>query len=449
MTASSTSNSSEMAAPSAFSYAQAAKGQGASPSNTSSNPPPQSVSSQPDSTATKSATPAESTADTTETSRASAVPDKMDADSVPRSESDVQSESNQGKRSESRRDEEVSRLDRPWRRNDKSTRSSSAATRSVDEQDSRKPRKGKKSRPSDKQAGDQASTADKDQEPEPEAPKVELSEAPIPSVNPWLQRLVKPSPAPVATAPEASNGLPTPALDSQKAVKPVESTSTAAPSAAINGVKPQRKTADAARPERNGSRGSRQADKEGRDGKTEMPPPVGDSASWPTPEIAIKADTKKPADKVDRPEANTQDEGSQAKHRKDKWVTYDYVPTVSFETQLPQLRGPKPRGGARGANGTRTAAGGQTGEKTASAAPSNKNSESRDRPREAANGANGTATAPAAGKRASVDVSSTREARKPAAQAEQSKESQPTVRSLPSSKRTGSKPSPEQSGRAT
>lgn len=426
MIAAETPNSIEMAAASAFSYAQAAKGQGGPPSNTSSNPPSQTQSSQPDSAVTKASSVAENTIeapDTTPTPDArSVVPDKQDVDSAPRSESDVHSET-VPRPSESRRDDEVSRLDRPWRRNDKGTRSSSATTRSVDEQDSRKPRKGKKSKPTDKQSGDQASTSEKDQEPEPEAPKIELSEAPIPSVNPWHTRSSITSTSPSV---EASNGLPDQAVESQKPGKPADGPSSVSANPPTNGVKPSRKTGDAARPERNGSRGSRLADKETRDGKTEVPPPVGDASSWPTPETAIKKEAKKTTDKPDT--KDIQDDGSQGKHRKDKWVTYDYVPTVNFETQLPQLRGSKPRGGGpRGANGGRAAAGAQAGDKTAPAAPVTKAGESKDRPREMTNGANGTAPAPTAGKRASVDVA--REPRKPAAHtnADQPKEHPSTV----------------------
>ena len=420
------SNSNEMAASSTFSYAQAAKGQGASPAAVAPpNPSAPAQGSQPAPSTTKTASPAETAADLSDTPRnaephPSAV-EKHDVDSNIGSESDLRSEATTERRSESKRDDDAGRLDRPWRRADKGTRSSSTATRSVDEHESKKPRKSKKAKASDKQANDQASNADKDQEPAQEAPKIELAEAPIPSVNIWQQRkeaqLAKVKPT-TDVADDTTNGAMGQVEDTNKAVKPAQDvTSSARDSTVTNGVKPPRKSGDTARPERNGSRGSRVADKESKDGKTEVPPPVGDSASWPTPEIAIKEDKKKPvAAPVERQEKeakDAQDDASQVKPRpKDKWVTYDYVPTVSFETQLPQMRNPKPRGGARGANGTRPAASANPADKLASATPASKPNESRERSREASAASNRAASLPPAAKRASIDASSTKDQKK-------------------------------------
>jgi la-related protein 1 len=146
-----------------------------------------------------------------------------------------------------------------------------------------------------------------------------------------------------------------------------------------------------------------------KDGKSEVPPSVEDSTAWPTPETAItvikedskKKTTEKTPDKSDRSDQDSQEDGSASKSRQ-KWVSMDYVPTVTFETQLPQMRGSKPRGGARGSRDTtsRAAANG-VADKATSAAPLNKANDIK--PRDAAN--NG-ASQPSASKRGSVDVAS-------------------------------------------
>lgn len=400
-----------MAAASTFSYAQAAKGQG--------TPVQTSASSQNSQSENPSAAPAvDKSADVqsnaTETSlqsskaeaRATSI-EKQEIESVSGVDSESRTESVQGRRSEPRRDDDVGRLDRPWRRNDKGTRSSSATTRSVDEQDSRRPRKGKKSKSLDKQAGESSTASvDQDQKEEPEAPKIELAEAPIPTVNIWQQRKQAQQ---ARTKPEpAVNGISESTHEDRAPAKSVNG-SNATPAIVNGGGKAHQKANE--KPERHGSRGNRLAGREAREGKTGIPPPVEDAASWPTPETAIKEDKKKLAEKTDRVES-TQEDNAQAKPRQ-KWITYDYVPTASFETQIPQMRSSKPRGGAKGANGARSAAGGQSGDKaTTTAGPKN---ESRDRPRETSNDTSRTTSLPPASKRASMDVANARgEQRRPA-----------------------------------
>ncbi|KAL7806194.1 hypothetical protein V8C26DRAFT_354248 [Trichoderma gracile] len=415
-----------MATASAFSYAQAAKGQGTAPSNAPSGQPVQDA--QPSAAAPKAATDVESTTEPAEAVRSADSPattEKQDGASAPAPEAEPRSEDAQEPRREPARDDESGRLDRPWRRNDKGTRSSSTTTRSVDEQDARRPRKSKKSKAAEKQANDQ-STAEKDQEPEKEAPKVELFEAPIPSVNIWRQRaeahLAKAKPSPVPSAEQTTtNGSPKP-----EASPKVAENGTSAPAAQResipNGVKPPRKSVDAPRSERNASRGSRVADKDASRG--DVPPSVADTTAWPTPETAIQEDKKKPAEKSDRPEKEASEDGSQSKPRqKGKWVTMDYVPSVNFETQLPQMRNSKPRGGARNANGSRATGASNAGDKAASAPvasqgkPTENSSSSsnsgKERPRDGANGPSRNAQPPqATSKRSSTDMSGAREQRK-------------------------------------
>lgn len=414
-----------MATASAFSYAQAAKGQGTAPSNAPPGQPAQEA--QPSAAAPKAATDVESAAEPTEAVRSADSPattEKQEVASATAPEAEPRSEDAQEQRREPARDDESGRLDRPWRRNDKGTRSSSTTTRSVDEQDARRPRKSKKSKAAEKQANDQ-SAADKEQEPEKEAPKVELFEAPIPSVNIWRQRaeahLAKAKPSPAPSAEQTTNGSPKP-----EASPKVAENGTPAPAAQResipNGVKPPRKSVEAPRSERNASRSSRVADKDASRG--DVPPSVADTTAWPTPETAIQEDKKKPAEKSDRPEKEASEDGSSSKPRqKGKWVTMDYVPSVNFETQLPQMRNSKPRGGARNANGSRATGASNAGDKAAapvasqgkpSETSSSSSTSGKDRPRDGANGPNRNAQAPqATSKRSSTDMSGAREQRKP------------------------------------
>lgn len=420
--------SNEMASASTFSYAQAAKGQGTSSSVTPPNPVSQSqgpaspVAPVPETPVESSDAPRESEP------RKPAVPEKQEVASNVGSESDLRSEPTHDRSSESRRDDDAGRLDRPWRQADKGTRSSSTATRSVDEQESRRSRKSKKSKASsDKQSHDPTSAADKTKEAAPEVPKVELSEAPIPSVNIWHQRkqekekaIPKESAAvqnSEAKKPSKESSVTSPTLNASK-----ENAATPSP---VNGVKSNRKTGvDAGRSDRNASRGSRSADK---DGKSELPPSVEDAASWPTPEIAIKEEQKKPA--ATKPavaqDKESQEDGTQGKRQKEKWVTYDYVPSVSFETQLPQMRNSKPRGAPRAVNSTKAAPTGtaQPSDKTApvsaSASPSanaSKSTESKERTKDSATGSSRTNSLPPASKRATMDVSSAAKEQKKSAQ---------------------------------
>lgn len=400
-----------MAAASAFSYAQAAKGQGttkASATTPASESNTQSTASEPG-TGEKSAAPSSST-DVTETTQDTAsqsvTNEKSDLDSVSAVESETRAESVPERSPEHRRDDDARRLDRPWRRNDKGTRSSSATTRSVDEHESRRPRKGKKGKSSEKQNGT-SSAVDADQESKTdETPKIELSEAPIPSVNIWHQRkeahLAKAKPT--DTTPQPAQAAETTNTTTKAPVAADAGSSDPVPAAAVvaNGTKPSQKTVDHTKSERQASRGSRATAKELR---AEAPPSVDDASSWPTPEISIKEDKKKPSDKGERVETAGQDESKP--RQKKEWVTYDYVPSVSFETQMPQIRGSKARGGAKGATSSRSSASGpsqQASDKANTTAPSSKGAENKERARDTHSGVNGTASAPPSAKRTPADA---------------------------------------------
>ncbi|ATY63448.1 La domain family [Cordyceps militaris] len=373
-----------MATASAFSYAQAAKGQNSNPeSPQSTSQAADSLSTVPTSAATSlddasladSGSHAKIAASAEKHDAASA--DKHDAASTVGSESDIRSESVLSRRTDARRDDELSRLERPWRRNDRDAPSS---TRS-DDADSKR-RKGKNK--GDKSADE-------------ELPKVELTEAPVPSVNIWQQRRDAAA-AKVVRPDDASSTA------ASEDIKPPPKVTDFA--GAVNGHKTTTRKVDAPRPER-ASRGTRVADRETRDGKSELPPPVDDAMLWPTPEIAVQEDkdTKK---KDTKPESKETQDDTAKPRTKEKWVTYEYVPTVNFETQLPQMRNTKPRGGARNVNGGRPSAPAQTGDKAGSVAPAPK---TNDRRQSTANGAPRTGSQPPS-KRASVDVATLREQRK-------------------------------------
>lgn len=397
-----------MAAASSFSYAQAAKGQGTTPPQPALSNDTNQPSATPEASGDKPAVAHESVEIPTSTQNAdspSVTQEKQDFESVSAVESDTRTESVPERSSEQRRDDDSRRLDRPWRRNDKGTRSSSATTRSVDDHEPRRPRKGKKGKTADKQNGD-SSAATADQESKEEAPKIELLEAPIPSVNIWQQR--KEAQRAKTKPNETAHEEPLPGSNAPQAPADIDGGNSIRDTVPMtNGTKPHQKASDNTKPERQGSRGSRVSTK---DVRSEAPPPVQDASLWPTPEISIKEDKKKPSEK------EMLDDPSQGKPRQKKeWVTYDYVPTVSFETQLPQMRGSKPRGGAKGASSSRTsAAGPQPSEKAGMAVPVGKGAESKERTRDPSSNANGTASAPPAAKRTSADGSQPRtEQKKP------------------------------------
>jgi la-related protein 1 len=214
----------------------------------------------------------------------------------------------------------------------------------------RKPKKGK-SAEKDSEAG---------QEPEIAVPppKVELSEAPIPTVNVWVQRReaakAKTSDQPLqATAAALSGFNPTQASTDSKAPSTHSETmdSSRLP---FNGKQISKRDGEISRngtnhgPKRAAPRGARVQDKE-----AEMNLLANNSASWPTPETAAvntKTQPQKPA-KEDK-----EDAGASKSKRRNEWTQFpgDFVPSVKFETTLPGRgsRGGRVSGrGGRDANG--------------------------------------------------------------------------------------------------
>lgn len=306
-------------------------------------------------------------------------------------------------------------------------RSASQTSRSASDVDARKVRKSKKSKNSDKDTD-----ADKDQEEEKEmepAKLVLLSEAPIPAVNIWQKRREalaakgKPGPATSSSAAAVATSISSEEPKRRSTVEGIDTLG--APQNGANGEKSQRKSADFSRaaeqvPRRNGPRGARTG---------ESVPSVSDSASWPDPKSAATSEEgkRKPLDKVERldKEKEGQDETGPGKRQKEKWVSIPYVPTVNFQTPIPQ-RGSKPRGGARGGrdagarggHGSAVTAGNASAtspatDKAPAAAGATMPKEGR--PREGSGPTRATSLPPNASKRASTDSTYTRELRKPSA----------------------------------
>ncbi|RDA92295.1 hypothetical protein CP533_3276 [Ophiocordyceps camponoti-saundersi (nom. inval.)] len=406
-----------MAAYSTFSYAQAAKGHGMPSVTPPSNPPAQAPGSQsaiaiavsPDKPTNSSGTPR--TADATPSTA-----DKHEVASSFGSESDLRSETAIERKLDSKRDDDAARIDRPWRRADRGPGSSSSAAQSVEEHDARKHRPtGKKTWTTDPLADDLASSIDKMQIPLQDAPRIELSEAPIPSVNVWHQRreaqMAKSKPV-MDSGEDTTNGVHVQpdALRKSASAKYAHDSVPVRDAAATNGAKPVRSMADAARPERNGSRRPAPDGDHFKEAKSDVLPSVEDAASWPTPETAIKEDKRKsiPAqvERHGKELKDVSDEGPHAKSRqKGKWVAYDYVPTVHFETHMPHMRTSKPRGGARGSAGPRTPIGPTAGDRAALAGATSKSNDSKDRPRESDPSSARISSTPPSTKRASLDAS--------------------------------------------
>ncbi|KAK2063871.1 La domain-containing protein [Colletotrichum caudatum] len=420
----------------AFSYAQAAKGQAATTSATqpteNGKDATNSVNGEQPTVETKAVKSGDAVVDD-ETSRntpfKSQIASTQDATSVP-AEANTNNTSAAASVTDSRRDDEDAVTEGSTRRSEKSVRSASASTRVTDDAEpkkgSRKPRKGK----AGKESGEDAKK-DKQAEQEKEQPKIELVEAPLPSVNIWTQRKETHAAKTAVTlpangasdAPSSADAWPN-SQESKKKGKATDATEAANSAAASN--KSQRKAGDAeVAVRRNGARGSRVIDRDSR--TTEVPPPVGDVQSWPTPETAVKETVKeekrKPSDKMERADADAQDDAASKGRSKEKWERMDFVPTVQFSTPIPSVRGSRGgRGGARGGRDV-TSRGGQGASAIAAAAdkpagaavPSNKSgSEARERARDGNVPARTNSQPPAANKRASIEASS-KEQRKPSA----------------------------------
>ncbi|RKF61079.1 putative la domain containing protein [Erysiphe neolycopersici] len=95
---------------------------------------------------------------------------------------------------------------------------------------------------------------------------------------------------------------------------------------------------------RNGLRGARLTEKDEKSLNNQIPPPVEDASSWPTPETVLIEDKRKFQEKQERDEKD--DNTSNKPRQKEKWVPVPYIPTVTFNTPMP-TRGGRTRGNGR------------------------------------------------------------------------------------------------------
>ncbi|KAL3954365.1 hypothetical protein ACCO45_009928 [Purpureocillium lilacinum] len=155
--------------------------------------------------------------------------------------------------------------------------------------------------------------------------RIGLSEAPVPSVNIWLQRRDRQS----------------------TAAKPATATAEGAISVDMTFALTEC-FKDTMEPNlyhfraRNGEKQLRKTEKDAKAIRSERLFPIDGSSSWPTP---MKKEKERLAGNFN-PHDNTGPQAvtSQIKQRhKQKWVTYDYVPSVKFEIQIPPLCRSKPR----------------------------------------------------------------------------------------------------------
>ncbi|KAK0672839.1 hypothetical protein QBC41DRAFT_6845 [Cercophora samala] len=218
----------------------------------------------------------------------------------------------------------------------RSSRPASRTSRRNDNGENRKGRKGKKARGQDKDAEQQEEAVDK------QAEKPPLTEAAIPSVNPWLKRAegLQPKTQAASTVDAAETNTSEPAE-----AQPVMN--------GVNGDKAAHKKQPDSRaaeqpPRRNAPRGGRANDKE--DKNSAVLPSVADATAWPEPKAtaaAIKEQqpVRRPVEKTESSAKEGQDESGPKK--KESWRKLEINPTVVFQTPLPP-RGSKPRGGPRG-----------------------------------------------------------------------------------------------------
>ncbi|EEP78616.1 predicted protein [Uncinocarpus reesii 1704] len=179
----------------------------------------------------------------------------------------------------------------------------------------------------------------------------DLKPASIPAVNIWQKRLeaqeakAKANAAMKSTSP-SSKAVPskTPATQSGSESRPESSKSNSRRKSSESFLD-KKKPGDA--PKKGSARGHRVAPESD---STEPLPPVGDAASWPTPQLAQGQEHLRAQEKIDRAErVDRAKPVSSRSHGKEKWMPVPYVPTAVFTTPLP----PAARRGGRAARGGR------------------------------------------------------------------------------------------------
>lgn len=212
----------------------------------------------------------------------------------------------------------------------------------------RKPKKGK-STEKDAETGPE-------REKEAPPPKVELSEAPVPSVNFWVQRQ-QAQKAKTVDLPATTGTNPTQSTDSKTRSPNSEVVDTNR--GTFNGKQGSKKDAESSR---NGTnQGSRRAAPRGvrvHEKQSEINLLANNPASWPTPETAAVNLKTQAQIQPEKPEKEEKDDGSAAKPKQKKeWVQLpDFVPSVKFETPVPNSTRGSRGGRVGGSRGGRDAA---------------------------------------------------------------------------------------------
>lgn len=341
-----------MSAATTFSYAQAAKGRNAAQSDPqpAASPAPVDLAKDDNSSVTTAADASAKTFSTTSEISESVKSSEVDLESVAsKAHSEVANTGDSDGSATSARSEStlIARPDDSSKTGAQSTTSektSRPSNRPSESSDSRKGRKGKKGKNPDKDAeGDQVQ-----QEQEKEVVPVKLFEAPPPSVNVWQQRAAAAKARqPSVTPAPAGTDAPTKAVsqDSNKSTSSAEGVDTKDPSETVR----PGKAADGSRPSseqppRRNPRGTRAGDQV-TNGNV---PPVQDASLWPTPDTAAAEDSKRKVSESDAPSKDKQEEGSQTKSTRPKYVQkLEINHSVKWETQLQTRPASKGRGGGQ------------------------------------------------------------------------------------------------------
>jgi la-related protein 1 len=339
-----------MSAATTFSYAQAAKGRNAPQPDPQSaaSPVPVDPAKDDNSSVTTAADASAKTFSTTSEASDSVKSSDIDFDPVAsKAHSEVANTGDSDGSATSAKSEStlVPRPDDASRTGAQSTTSekTSRPSNRPSESSERKGRKGKKGKNSDKDAeGDQVQ-----QEEQKEVVPVKLYEAPPPAVNVWQQRAAaakarQPSvtPAPAGTDATAK-AVPQDSKSTSTAVsaETKDTSETIRPGKAADGSRQASEQA----PRRN-PRGSRAGDQV-TNGNV---PPVQDASLWPTPETAAAEDSKRKLSESDAPSKDKQEEGSQTKSTRPKYVQkLEINHSVKWETQLQTRPATKARGGGQ------------------------------------------------------------------------------------------------------
>ncbi|MBE3044033.1 hypothetical protein IMZ48_15975, partial [Candidatus Bathyarchaeota archaeon] len=284
-----------------------------------------------------------------------------------------------------------------------------ASTTADSKRPPRKERKTKGAGNGPKNADKESDAAETVKEAAPPPPKVELFDSPIPAKNPW-QRLGTQTATTKQGASEPAS--PNTAAPSARKSAAASSSSTVKPGSdavAVNGLGIQRKGGEGDTSGKNGvhKNGARRA-------AEQLP---SDTAHWPTPDTANKDQKPRPSDKTVEPQESPSQDGQKGSKTKG-WVKMEFVPSVSFKTQIPP-KGGRPRGGARGGRdgttrGGHAASSAKDGEKGSGppAGSSKVNGDAPEGARDAPANARGSSVPPTTTKRGSADAPGVRDQRK-------------------------------------